>query len=333
VKKPDFIRAIAFSVLLFNLDTSLAEQSSREIKIEEISFESGDVELAGRLWLPDGPGPYAAAVFIPGSGQSIRHLDQDPDPLPHHLAEMGLALLAWDKRGVGDSGGKFEQLSDTDIEAQLRRLRELASDARAAMKYLAGRDDIDASRIGAWAFSQGGWVASQLESIGADPRFMIIVGGPAVSIGEELEYSRIADRYRQASKDGIAPVNLDDIYVELEQSSGDGFGGYDPMPFIESISTPTLFLLGEYDLSVPTRRSVELLEALGDRHEWIDYRNFPRANHGVATVDAAGRWFVADEFYETQKDYLSNLGVLEKHLNFEFKFKEIRNNDGSISDR
>ena len=305
-----------------------AEASDRpsdpSIEVREVTFDSGGVELAGRLWLPGGPGPHPAAVFIPGSGRSIRNLDLDPDPVPFHLVEQGVAFLAWDKRGVRDSGGAFEPLAETDADAQLARLRLLAADAVAAMRYLAGRDDIDDERIGVWAFSQGGWVASQLEGVGAEPRFVIIVGGPAVSIGEEARYSKLADAAKRASREGEERIDMDALYARLDEvrAGGGNFRGYDPYPYLETMKTPTLFLLGEYDLSVPTRRSVDQLEELGARHEWIDYRVFPRANHGVATQDAAGEWYMAEEFYETQFDFLGNLGVIDRHILFDIAIDE-----------
>ncbi len=313
-------------LVLIGPSLDFAEAGPDKVRVEEVSFQSGGVTLAGRLWLPEGPGPHAALVFVPGSGRSIRNLDLDPDPVPFHFVEAGVAFLAWDKRGVRDSGGTFEPLSDDDTEAQLDRLALLATDAAAAMRYLAGRADIDHERIGVWAFSQGGWVVSQLESVGAKPRCMIVVGGPAVSIGEELRFSEIADAAKEASRAGERRVDLDAIYEELELSRPESgnFAGFDPYPFLETIRSPMLFLLGEYDLSVPTRRSVARLEELGSRHEWIDHRVFPGANHGVATVDAAGEWYMAPEFYETQFDYLGNLGMIERDFRWSFVVRQER---------
>ncbi|NKB88484.1 MAG: prolyl oligopeptidase family serine peptidase [Acidobacteria bacterium] len=269
----------------------VAQETSAERRIEEVRFSSGQVELAGRLWLPPGPGPHPAVVFLPGSGQSIRNLDLDPDPIPYHFADHGVAYLAWDKRGVRDSGGEFIPLPDTNASAQEDRLRVLAGDAVAAMRYLATRRDVDAARIGAWAFSQGGWVAPLLEAVGGEPAFVIVVGGPAVTIGEELRYSELADAARQRSRDGGGAISMPDLYQELEQARGAGadFGGFDPARHWKNTTAPTLFLLGEWDLSVPTARSVERLERLSATSPWIDYRVFPRATHGVAERDAAGQ--------------------------------------------
>ncbi len=285
----------------------------------EVAIPSGDIKLAGRLWLPDGDGPHPAVVFIHGSGQSIRDLELDPDPVPAHLVEAGVAFLAYDKRGVRDSGGVFEPLPDVGVAAQQDRLQILATDAVAAMRFLAQRPEIDAKHIGAWAFSQGGWVASQLEAVGGRPNFLIVVGGPAVSIGEELRYSEIADLAKQRSRAGDGRVEMSELYRQLDEArrqEGE-FGGYDPYRFLEAMRTPTLWLLGEIDLSVPTRSSVKRLKRLEALRPELDHRVFARANHGIGTQDAAGQWYDAEEFYQTQFDFLRNLGVIPLRLKIE----------------
>ncbi len=219
-----------FSFLLAGAVGAREPATETRARVEEVVFESGGIQLAGRLWLPVEGGPHPAVVFIPGSGRSIRDLQLDPDPVPFHFTREGVAFLAWDKRGVRDSEGVFEPLDDADPRAQLARLRLLASDASAAMSYLASREDIDPHRIGVSAFSQGGWVASLLEAAGGEPRFVIVVGGPAVSVGEEGAYSEFADAARQASRDGERPVEMDQVYRAFEEArlrEGD-FGGYDP---------------------------------------------------------------------------------------------------------
>ena len=88
-----------------------------------------------------------------------------------------------------------------------------------------------------------------------------------------------------------------------------------------AMRTPTLWLLGELDLSVPTRSSIQRLEDLGRMRPELDHRVFPRANHGVATLDAAGQWYPAEEFYETQFEFLSNLGVIRPKFKIEIDIR------------
>ena len=68
------------------------------------------------------------------------------------LVRSGFAVLLYDKPGVGQSGG--------DFEAAL--YRDFAADGVAAVRYLGGRDDIDAGRIGLLANSESGWFAPEI---------------------------------------------------------------------------------------------------------------------------------------------------------------------------
>ena len=92
------------------------------------------------------------------------------------FAAQGLAALAYDKRGVGESGGNFQTVPFMD----------LCEDGLAAIKYLKSRKDIDPEYLGVWGLSQGGWLAPLAASRSADVSFVIAVSGPGVSPGEQM---------------------------------------------------------------------------------------------------------------------------------------------------
>ncbi len=92
------------------------------------------------------------------------------------FAAQGLAALAYDKRGVGESGGNFQTVPFMD----------LCEDGLAAVKYLKSRKDIDPEYLGVWGLSQGGWLAPLAASRSADVSFVIAVSGPGVSPGEQM---------------------------------------------------------------------------------------------------------------------------------------------------
>jgi len=77
------------------------------ITTETIRFDNDDVTLVGTLALPRWhDGPYPAAVIVHGSGAYPRwvHWLQAKQLVPH-----GMAVLIYDKRGVGDSSGTNPQ--------------------------------------------------------------------------------------------------------------------------------------------------------------------------------------------------------------------------------
>jgi uncharacterized protein len=119
--------------------------------MQNLIVELEQHRLAGSLWLPQGT-PTAVVVMIPGSGPSDRHNDVYFPPIRQTLLEAGLAVSAFDKRGVGDSSGSWLTAGITeqalDIAAIIATLRD---DARL-------RD----LPIGVFGHSQGGWVALEV---------------------------------------------------------------------------------------------------------------------------------------------------------------------------
>lgn len=145
--------------------------------VEEVTFENGDVTLAGSLSLPDKDGRHPAVVLMSGSGAQ----DRDEMVIPgfpifrliaDHLTRQGIAVLRYDDRGTGKSTGDYASASSFD----------LATDAQAAVDYLKTRDDINPDQIGVMGHSEGGLYAAMM---GADPEsgvaFIVSMAGPAVN--------------------------------------------------------------------------------------------------------------------------------------------------------
>ncbi len=144
---------------------------------EEVTFENGDITLAGTLTLPEGEGPHPAMILISGSGPQDR--DESLEPIAQikpfrliadHLTRHGVAVLRYDDRGVGGSGGTFATATLTDF----------ASDAEAAIAYLRTRDDINGEQVGILGHSEGGIIAPMVAQ-NADAAFIIALSGTAVS--------------------------------------------------------------------------------------------------------------------------------------------------------
>ena len=122
--------------------------------VESVRFHNSaaNISLAGTLTLPQGAGPFPAAILISGSGPQ----DRDESLFGHkpfavladHLSRNGIAVLRFDDRGVGESGGDFTHATNLDF----------ASDVRAAVDFLAARREINTRAIGLIGHSQGGVV-------------------------------------------------------------------------------------------------------------------------------------------------------------------------------
>jgi uncharacterized protein len=140
---------------------------------EPVTFTNGDVALSGTLMLPAAARPVAAIVLFHGSGPEPRNLE-----MARWFAEQGVAALTYDKRGVGGSTGDFRTVPFMDLHL----------DGLAGVAFLKRRRDIDASRVGVWGLSQGGWLGPLAASRSNDVAFVIAVSGPGVSPGEQMVF-------------------------------------------------------------------------------------------------------------------------------------------------
>lgn len=143
---------------------------------EEVRFQNTaeGFALGGTLTLPQGEGPFPVALLVSGSGSQNR----DEEIFGHkpfkliadQLTRSGIAVLRYDDRGVGASGGN----------AAGSTTRDLAGDARSGIDYLLGREDINHSEIGIIGHSEGAMIAMMLASSHKDIAFIISLAGPGV---------------------------------------------------------------------------------------------------------------------------------------------------------
>jgi dienelactone hydrolase len=233
------------------------------------TFPSGDVQLSYALDLPSGAGPFPALVFGHGSGRTTK---DELAGLAPRLTARGYAVLRYDKRGVGLSGGTYEGVGVANSE---RVIELLAGDMAAGAAFLASRPEIDARRIGLLGFSQAGWIVPSAAARGG-AWCMALMSGPTVSVGEEIFYSGLAEG---------TTTSFEELSRQLALFGG--ARGFDPRPVLERVSAPGLWILGAQDRSIPTRETVAILARLaaaGKPYRWTVH---PGAGHSLAGVDVA----------------------------------------------
>lgn len=191
---------------------------------EDVSFQNGDVTLAGTLTLPEGDGPFPALILLSGSGQQDRDeaLSIVPDYKPFReiadtLTRQGIAVLRYDDRGVGGSTGDPSAATSADF----------AADAKAALAYLQGRSDIDPQQIGFLGHSEGGMLAAMAAADNPDVAFVISMAGTAVdgyqTLLKQVERLALASGASQADADAavaqqqfILDLAMDENWTDLE---------------------------------------------------------------------------------------------------------------------
>jgi pimeloyl-ACP methyl ester carboxylesterase len=309
--------ALLAAIVLFNVFRYLIFWSPTE----EITFNSGDIELSGLLVKPEDEGRYPAVVILHGSGPES-YADPAYKITAATLVRSGFAVLLYDKRGVRNSGGDFDSALYVDF----------VDDAVAAVEYLETRIDIDINHIGLFGNSESGWLTPEIAFRSGNIAFIFNRVGPPLpwidtvlwevrnefldagiaetDIDKLLDITERRWRFMQAvgfdSSVARGP-EWDEINAELqllresipladevlpeelhpyERRYYRNFAldsSYDPGPFLEKIDVPMYYAFGENDLNVPTVECVEYLEKLRNEHgKNISYTVFEGLGHSLA---------------------------------------------------
>jgi pimeloyl-ACP methyl ester carboxylesterase len=174
-----------------------AETGRREL---EVVVDRPAGPLAGTLLLPAGPGPWPAVLLLPGSGPLDRDSDARGMPLgitralAHALAEAGIASYRYDKRGVGASPGDWRRPG----------LWDGAGDARAALRLLSARAEVDPSRVVLLGHSEGAVLAASIAAADSTQLAGVVLLSLPARPGEDV----LVWQAQQLASGVPAPVRL-----------------------------------------------------------------------------------------------------------------------------
>lgn len=251
--------------------------------VEDVAFEGGapGVRLAATLTVPDGPGPHPAVVLVPGTGDNDRDFEvYGHRPflvLADRLTRRGVAVLRYDERGVGGSGGDPHATSFDDE----------GRDVAAAVRYLQGRAEVDAGRVGLVGHSSGGANAPYVHERMERAAFLVLLMAPAAPMGElfRAQGPRMAAAHGASAAEVEADRALGDAIVDAAAADTDSLTAaaamaaaydaagwpeglreagvrantspayrdlarYDPAPALRRLDVPVLAVYGRADLAV-----------------------------------------------------------------------------------
>lgn len=172
------------------------------------------------------------------------------------LAQQGYIVVSVDARGTGYRGRDFKhstylQLGKYETEDQI-----------AAAKELGKRKYIDASRIGIFGWSYGGYMSSL-----------------CITKGAETFKTAIA----------VAPVTnwryYDNIYTErfmrTPQENGKNYDVNSPINHVDKLKGNYLLIHGSADDNVHFQNAMEMVDALVKANKQFDFMAYPNKNHGI----------------------------------------------------
>jgi pimeloyl-ACP methyl ester carboxylesterase len=143
---------------------------------ETVTIPSLGFNLAGTINKPKSTTPLPAVILIAGSGPTDRDETVAGIPVFGHIARdlvaAGFFVVRYDKRGVGQSGGRAESATIADY----------AEDARQVLLWLEKRKDVNKDRIALVGHSEGALVAMltagrERNKVGA----LALIAGPATN--------------------------------------------------------------------------------------------------------------------------------------------------------
>ena len=211
--------------------------SHLNLKSEVVHFTSEDgTNLTGLLTLPATSGPYPAIMSLHGSEPGTKD-NFGSQQTSAFMASHGIAVLTYDKRGVGESEGSYVEA------ASERNLSLLAQDAIAGVEYLKARPEIKADQIGLTGFSQAGWVIPLAVSQSKDIAYFIVLSGPVTSVGHE-------DLFSTYTNDGESANNYSQEVI-AKRLADTPHSGFDSTLIIADLDQPGLWIWGDQDKSQP----------------------------------------------------------------------------------
>jgi pimeloyl-ACP methyl ester carboxylesterase len=287
------------------------------VKIPSIGFT-----LVGTLSRPlSAAGKLPAVVLVGGSGPTDRDelvygipiLGQIADA----LADAGFIVVRYDKRGIGQSGGRVESAS----------LADFAEDVRAAVKLLSQRKDVDPKRIVVVGHSEGGAVA--LLAASKDKRIAGVavmaangVTGSELVLAQQLralnrmtlspaEKQAKIDTQRQINEAVMTGKNLDklppEIRRQVDSAEFQSLLSNDPAKVVPDVRQPILILQGELDAEVEPSNA-DRLEALAKKRKHpapVDVVKLPGVNH----LFVAAKTGEADEYPSLADKHVSPAAI------------------------
>jgi pimeloyl-ACP methyl ester carboxylesterase len=254
----------------------MLQQFLHTLLLRKLNLLAKEIYLLVLFFLPNNI--EAAVVIVHGSGQEKRMTQ-----FATILANNGIAVLTYDKRGVEESAGVYAGPEVRTNNVDFTNLNLLSLDASAAVNTLSkilSNDQIPLGLIGA---SQAGWIIPLTAEKNKKVKFMTIFSGALITAKEQLRFQF----YTAGDK------NFWDTHTE-EDARKHVFNDPDKYEFIDTnpndilskLSIPGLWVYGSKDILVPVNLSIENLEILKSKGKHYEYKLFTNLGHNTAFSDS-----------------------------------------------
>jgi dienelactone hydrolase len=228
----------------------------------EIPF--GGAKLVGVLREPPGDGPHPVMIMIPGLDSAKEELRSTEDL----FLERGLATFSVDGPGQGEAEYDLAIRGDWEVPGA------------AIIDRLSREPSLDASRIGVWGVSLGGYYAPRVASGDDRVRACVALAGP-FTFADHWDarpiLTREAFRVRSKSPD---MASAQQVAAQLTMAGR-----------ASQIRCPLLAVMGKLDRLIPWQDAARLVDEAGGPAELL---LLEQGNHGCANLAPFHRYQTAD---------------------------------------
>ncbi len=256
---------------------------SNNFTIQDVKFESQGITLAGSILKPKNP--VAAVVIVHGSDPVKRELE-----FAKRLAKEGIAVLTYDKRGVGESGGVYVGPSVGTNNIDTTNLTLLSDDANEAVKTFRAFLKNEKTPIGLVGFSQAGWIIPIAASKNSQIEFMVLFSCPTITTLEQLRfqfYTNGNNNFWENHADADAREHIKNDPDKYQ------FVATDPKISLSTLSIPGLWLFGEKDIQIPVKLCIEQLNTFKVQGKPFEYTLFPTLGHDTSSIDKTIPFYIS----------------------------------------
>ncbi len=177
------------------------------------------------------------------------------------LTQKGYIVACVDNRGTGGRGEDFKKMT----YKQLGKYE--TEDQISAAKYLGTLPFVDASRIGIFGWSYGGFMATSCLFKGGD------VFKSAIAVAPVTNWKWYDSIYTER-------------YMQTEKENEAGYKENSPVNFADKMKGNLLLIHGTTDDNVHFQNSIELSNALINANKQFDTYYYPNRNHGISGGNA-----------------------------------------------
>jgi dipeptidyl aminopeptidase/acylaminoacyl peptidase len=254
---------------------------SPQYRSQDVTFISSDgTKLAGTLTVPNGNAKrHPAIVLVHGSGPENRDEQIGPNPvflqLANALSNAGFAVLRYDKRGIGRSGGNADAATRDD----------LIHDAQAGVAFVGAQPFVEKSRVFVLGHSEGGELVPSVAVATPGVAGIVLMAPPAMPLWqvsmEQVLASVSPARRAVTRQEEVDALNK----IRSGQKTGPGMAWYrssmdiDPAKIISQVRVPILILQGGADAQVLPKDLPRLVKAAKAHNDRVTVHVFPGDNH------------------------------------------------------